>query len=64
MSDMAIETLSAFILNTMVYIYHRFGIFSFIETYDIIMKEKRRKFIKKVKKTIEQIKEKVDQDHL
>ena len=60
MTDIIIDTSSAFIMNVMLYIYFRFWIFTFFETYELILKEKRKVFVRKVKKTIEAIKETVE----
>lgn len=64
MQDIIIETISAGILNIMLYCYYRFGIFEFFHTFELTINEKRKKFQKRIKKNIQKmqdtIKEKIE----
>lgn len=62
MQDIIIETLSALILNIMLYVYYKFWIFTFFHNIEIFVLEKRKIIEEKVrestKKLEQQVKEK------
>lgn len=64
MQDIIIETISAGILNIMLYCYYKFGIFEFFHTFELTITEKRKKLQKQFKKNIQKmqdtIKEKIE----
>ena len=61
MNDIIIETISALILNSMLYAYYHFWFFTFFGNLELIIKEKKKKLQKKMKKWLEAIEEKVEE---
>lgn len=59
MQDIIIETVSAAVLNTMLYIYYRFWIFTFFHTFSLTIKEEKRKLRHKIREELKEIREKL-----